>query len=405
MKPPPVQHSPFAPFRQPVFRAIWIAMLVSNFGAVMQSVGAAWLMVSMSSSAQMVALVQSSVTIPIMLLALFSGAVADSYDRRRIMLIAQLLMLVASVALTILTVMGYVAPVSLLLLTLTVGIGTSLNGPAWQASIRDQVPAEDIPAAVSLNSIGFNLARSLGPALGGAIMVVAGPAANFAINSCTYLLLITVLLRWQLEARPLPRREPLLKAIGAGISHAWENQTIRNALIRTTWFGVMSGAFLALLPLVAKTLMGGDQFTFGILLGAFGMGSVAGAMIAVRLRAKASNEIAYIASNVLYAGATFAAATVTDLSIALPLIALGGIGWVVANSTINIVVQFASAAHVVGRSISLYHMLTFGGMAIGSYCWGLLADHVGLAEALMVSGVMLVVGTFLGFVAPLSKDN
>jgi MFS family permease len=349
--------------------------------------------------------VQSSVTIPIMLLALFSGAVADSYDRRRIMLIAQFLMLMASVILTMLTVMGYVGPVSLLLLTLTVGIGTSLNGPAWQASIRDQVPAKDIPAAVSLNSIGFNLARSLGPALGGATMVIAGPAANFAINSCTYLLLIAVLLRWRPEARPLPRREPLIKAIGAGIHHAWENQTIRRALIRTTWFGVMSGAFLALLPLVAKTLMGGDQFTFGLLLGAFGVGSVAGALIAVRLRAKASNEIAYVVSNLLYAGATFAVAYLANPWIALPLVALGGIGWVVANSTINIVVQFASAAHVVGRSISLYHMLTFGGMAIGSYCWGLLADNIGLAEALSVSGTMLVAGNLLGLLIPLTKDE
>ena len=170
--------------------------------------------------------------------------------------------------------------------------------------------------------------------------------------------------------------------------------------------GILAVMFIvSVYVMVAKTLMGGDQFTFGILLGAFGMGSVAGALFAVRLRAKASNEIAYVTSNLFYAGATFGAATITDLWIALPFIAVGGIGWVVANSTINIVVQFASAAHVVGRSISLYHMLTFGGMAIGSYCWGLLADHIGLAEALTVSGVLLVAGTLLGFVAPLSKED
>ena len=371
----------------------------------MQSVGAAWLMVSITDSAQMVALVQSSATIPIMLLALFAGAVADSYDRRRIMLIAQFLMLFASAALAVLTLLDHIVPVGLHVLTLTVGIGTSLNGPAWQASIRDQVPIADLAAAVSLNSIGFNLARSLGPALGGAMMVGAGPAANFAINACSYVALIIVLLRWKPEPRPLPRREPLLQAIAAGVRHARNNQTIRRALLRTTCFGVSSGAFMALLPLVAKSLMGGDQLTYGILLGAFGLGSVAGALIAVRLRTGTSTETIYVTANLLFAGATLAVAHIANPWIALPLVALGGVGWVAANSTINIVVQFASASNVVGRSIALYQMLTFGGLALGSYGWGLLADHIGLVYTLTISGGLLFAGSLLSLPFPLPRDS
>ncbi|RZM03186.1 MAG: MFS transporter [Sphingomonas sp.] len=181
-----VQGGAMAPFRQPVFRAIWAATLVSNFGAMIQSVGAAWLMASISGSPRMVALIQSSASLPIMLLALFAGAIADSFDRRLVMLCAQGLMLAASTLLAAFAWAGHIAPWGLLAATLAVGVGTALNGPSWQASLRSQVPIADLPAAVALNSIGFNLARSLGPAIGGALMALFGPSVNFTVNALSY---------------------------------------------------------------------------------------------------------------------------------------------------------------------------------------------------------------------------
>ena len=182
-----------APLQHPVFRSVWLASMVSNLGALIQSVGASWMMISLGQPADMVALVQASVTLPTMLLSLLSGAVADSLDRRKIMLAAQSFMLIASVALSICAWTGLLTPVLLLSFTFLIGCGSAFNGPAWQASVGDMVPRADLPGAVALNGMGFNLARSVGPAIGGAIVAVAGAAAAFTVNAASYIALITVL--------------------------------------------------------------------------------------------------------------------------------------------------------------------------------------------------------------------
>uniref|UniRef100_UPI0028B0EA83 MFS transporter n=1 Tax=Brevundimonas sp. TaxID=1871086 RepID=UPI0028B0EA83 len=203
---PPERPSALAPLRHPIFRAVWITSLVTNFGGLIQSVGAAWMMTSIAS-AQMVALVQASVTLPIMLLSLAAGALADTVDRRKIMLAAQTFMLLVSAGLAAMTWMGWITPWVLLTFTFLIGCGTAFNGPAWQASVGDMVPREDLAGAVTLNSMGFNMARSVGPALGGLIVAAAGAAAAFAVNAVSYLGLLVVLFRWKPE-RPkqtLPR--------------------------------------------------------------------------------------------------------------------------------------------------------------------------------------------------------
>ena len=195
----PPRPATLGPLRHPVFRAVWVASLASNFGGLIQSVGASWLMTSIAPQASMVALVQASATLPIMLLSLLSGAVADNFDRRRVMLVAQGFMLAVSALLTVVTWMGLMTPWLLLLFTFLIGCGTALNNPAWQASVGDMVPRGDLPAAVGLNSMGFNIARSVGPALGGAIVAAAGAAAAFAVNTVSYVGLIAVLSRWRPE--------------------------------------------------------------------------------------------------------------------------------------------------------------------------------------------------------------
>ncbi|MET0371515.1 MAG: MFS transporter [Sphingobium sp.] len=395
------QGGALAPFRQPVFRAIWLATLISNFGAMIQSTGAAWMMTQLTGSPRMVALVQFCAALPVMLLALFSGAVADSYDRRRVMLIAQWVMLAASAALAVLTLSDQVQPWILLAATLLVGCGTSLHGPSWQASIRSQVPIEDLPAAVALNSINYNLARSVGPAIGGALMALAGAGANFTVNSCSYIILIVVLLRWKPRIEHAAPREPLFIAIRAGVVAAYATAPVRCALLRVAVFGVAASGLWALMPLVARDLLQGEQGVFGIILGAFGIGSVGGAFLAARARREFGTERTFAAGTLLFGVCAIVTALSVDRILTTGLIAIAGAAWVTALSSVNVTVQMSAPHSVVGRCLSLYHMHAFGGLALGSMLWGNVAEHVGTATALVYSGIALVASLALAILLPL----
>lgn len=383
-----------APLRHPVFRAIWCANLASSFGTMIQTVGAAWVMTSLSPSAVMVALVQSSSTIPIMLLALLAGAIADSCDRRRVMLAAQAIMLVASALLALLAASGAMTAAWLLVLTLAVGIGTALNAPSWQASIRDQVPPGDVPAAIALNSIGFNLARSMGPAIGGLLVAFAGPTANFALNALSYLAVIVVLARWT----PPPSqdgRKPLMAAVREGMAYAVQNQPMRHTMVRAAIFGTLTAALWALMPLVARDLLHGGSLEYGLLLGTFGIGSIFGAFLAIRGRSHLSNHGVFTAASLGFALATAALGLSSQLAAGMAAAALAGSCWVSALSTINIAVQTQTPRHIVGRCLALYYMAAFGGLAIGSYAWGLIADGHGIAASLLASALLLAGSTIV----------
>lgn len=283
--------SALAPFSHGIFRAVWSASLVSNFGGLIQGVGAAWMMTTIATSSYQVALVQASTTLPIMLFALVAGAIADSFNRRKVMLVAQTFMLVVSALLTLFTWFGLITPWTLLAFTFLIDSGTALNSPSWQASVGDMVPRSKVPAAVALNSMGFNLTRSVGPAIGGVIVAAAGAAAAFAANALSYIGLIIVLFRWKPEipAQTLPR-ETLGAAMGAGLRYVAMSPNIGKVLVRGSAFGFSAGAVLALLPLVARDVVKGDALTYGIMLGAFGIGAVGGALISVRLRQLLSSE-------------------------------------------------------------------------------------------------------------------
>ena len=254
----PAEPTALSPMRYPVFRSVWIASLVSNFGALIQSVGASWLMISIAQSADMVALVQASIALPIMLLSLVAGALADNRDRRVVMLGAQCFMLVVSVVLAACASAGWITPWLLLLFTFLIGCGAAFSAPAWQASVGDMVPRTELPGAVALNSLGFNIARSVGPAIGGAIVAAAGAAAAFAVNAASYVALIVVLARWRpVRAAEILPRESLGVAMAAGIRYVSMSPAIRTVLLRSAIFGTGASGLLALMPLVAKDLLGG----------------------------------------------------------------------------------------------------------------------------------------------------
>ena len=376
--------------------------MASNFGGLIQSVGASWLMTSLTPSPQMVALVQASTALPILLLSLCSGAVADNLDRRRVMLAAQGFMLLVSVALAAITFAGWITPWLLLLFTFLIGCGAAMNGPAWQASVGDMVPRAVLPGAVALNSMGFNIARSLGPAIGGAIVAAAGAAAAFVVNAFSYLGLIAVLARWQpVRAERVLAREALGHAMAAGLRYVAMSPDIRTVLMRALLFGVGASAVPAMMPLIARDVIVGDSLTYGVLLGAFGIGAVGGGLMVRRLRDRMSVEsIVRLATSALVVGSAVAALSKTIL-LTIPALALAGGGWVLALSTFNVTVQLSAPRWVVARALSLYQMAAFGGMAGGAVLFGGIADAQGVQTALLVAAAVQGLTILTGFVLPL----
>ncbi|TPJ81126.1 MFS transporter [Mesorhizobium sp. B2-6-2] len=398
--------SALAPFRHGIFRAVWSASLVSNFGGLIQGVGAAWMMTTIATSPYQVALVQASTTLPIMLFALVAGAIADSFNRRKVMLVAQTFMLVVSALLTLFTWQGWMTPWTLLAFTFLIDSGTALNSPSWQASVGDMVPRAKVPAAVALNSLGFNITRSVGPAIGGVIVAAAGAAAAFAANAVSYVGLIVVLARWKpaLPEQTLPR-ESLGAAMGAGLRYVAMSPNIAKVLVRGSAFGFSAGAVLALLPLVARDVVKGDALTYGIMLGAFGIGAVGGALISVRLRQLLSSETMVRTAFSGFALCAFNAAVSHNAWQTSAGLLIGGACWVIALSHFNVTVQMSTPRWVVGRVLSIYQTATFGGIALGSWIWGVVADAHGAETALAAAAVAMLAGGAIGFVLPLPRQT
>jgi MFS family permease len=393
-----------APFKNQTFRTIWIASLASNFGGLIQAVGAAWMMTSISSSQDMVALVQSSTTLPIMMFSLIAGALADNFNRRSIMLTAQLFMLAVSIALTVFAYLDLLTPWLLLCFTFLLGCGVALNNPAWQASVGDIVSREMLPQAVTLNSVGFNITRSVGPAIGGAVVAAAGAAAAFAVNAASYVVLMFALLRWKPERRDdaLPR-ETLLRALSAGLGYVSMSPNILNVLFRGMLFGFSASAILALLPIVARDLVSGGPLTYGIMLGCFGVGAIGGAMSNARLREKLTSERIVQFAFLGFAASSSVIALSTNTALTAAVLIVPGACWVLALSLFNTTVQLSAPRWVVGRALSFYQTTTFGGMAVGSWIWGVGAENLGVSVSLSLASLAMLVGGLAGLRNPLPQ--
>ncbi|MFT4150551.1 MAG: MFS transporter [Paracoccaceae bacterium] len=395
--PDTTQTSPLAPLRHPAFRLIWTATLVANLGSLIQNVGAGWMMAELTPSENMVALVQASTTLPIMVLAVAAGAVADNFDRRKVMLAAQGFMAVISALLATVGFMGWLGPWSLLAFTFLLGCGSAMHLPSWQASMRDLVPRGDLPAAVTLNSMSFNLMRSVGPALGGIIVAAAGAPVAFALNAVSYLAVIYALFRWQREpeARSLPA-ERLGSAITAGLRYVALSPNLMRVITRGSVFGMTAVVVLALLPIVTRDTLQGGATTYGILLGAFGLGAIGGALGSPLLRRRLNIETIVASAFLLFAvGATIIALS-PSMMLTLPGLLICGACWVSALSLFNVSTQLATPRWVVGRALSIYQTATFGGMAFGSWFWGLVSEMWSTEAALLISAALMVGGAVLG---------
>jgi len=393
-------------FQNQTFRMLWLAALASNFGGLVQAVGAAWMMTSLTDSQSMVALVQSSVTLPIMIFSLLAGVFADNFDRRKVMLIAQSFMLIVSIILAIMAYEGLLSPWILLGFTFLIGCGTALHNPSWQASMSDIVSRDELSAAVSLNSMGFNLMRSIGPAAGGAIVAIAGAAAAFTVNAFSYIGIITALWFWRPSTphRRLPR-ERMGSAFSAGLRYVAMSPNLMKVIFRGFIFGLSAIAILALLPLIVRELLQGGAFVYGVLLGCFGMGAVCGALLNARLRARFQNERITQTAFLTFAVSCIALGLSRHYAFSGAALFLAGGSWVIALSLFNVTVQLSTPRWVVGRALALYQTGVFGGMAGGSWAWGAIAENFGADRAMFVAGILLVLGALVGFILPLPDST
>ncbi len=393
-----------SPFTYPMFRGLWLATLVSNLGGLIQGVAAGWMMTQISTSHALVALVQASTTLPIMIFSLAAGALADSFDRRRIMLAALAFMLGVSFALAAVAYAGLMTPWLLLAFTFLIGCGVALYNPSWQASVGDIVPRAALPQAVLLNSVGFNLMRSIGPAIGGAIVAAAGVAVAFAANALSYVALIVALARWQpaKSGSALPA-EPFVRAVATGVRYVTMSPNLMRVMLRGALFGAGAVSILALLPVVVRERIGGGAIVYGVLLGAFGAGAIAGVFASRRLREGASNETVVRAAFLGFALSAVGLGLSGSAALSAAVLLVSGASWVIALSLFNVTVQLSTPRWVVGRALSLYQMATFGGMAAGAWIWGVVAEALGSDSALFASAALLLAGGAVGLVLPLPE--
>ena len=382
---------PWAPLREPLFRGLWIASVISFTGTWIQNVGSGWFMASLTSSAMMVALVQAATSLPVFLVAIPAGALADMLDRRRLLIFAQTWMMLVAFALATLAGLHLVGPALLLALTFLLGLGAVINDPAWQAIAPDVVSPPRLASGIALNSVGYNIARAVGPPLGGLVIAIAGPAAAFALNGLSFLGVILFLRGW--DAKPANASIPLsrwLHCIGEGWQHLQNSSQVKAVLIRTGLFTLFASALWALLPLKAKPF---GPVGYGVMLASFGVGAIFSSWLLPALRTRLGSTNVLIAfASITFALALFAVGSTSSLVWLCAVLFIAGGCWILMLASLNISAQNMSPSGVRARSLSFYLFVLQGGMAGGSALWGAVASARGLRAAFSASAIGLILG-------------
>jgi MFS family permease len=383
-----------SPFRHRAFTVIWIATVVSNIGGWMYNVASGWLMTSLDPNAFVVSMVQVANSLPMFLFAIPAGALADIVNQRRFLIVGESAITIVSAAFAALVWLHLITPGSLLLFSFVVSVGAAMTAPAWQSVVAKLVPKPDLPSAVAANSVGINVSRAIGPALGGVIVGVLGIAAPFWLDAFSNIGVIAALIWWRSPrtgGSPLPP-EPFISAIRAGLRYARYNPHLRSTLIRTIAFFVFGSAYWALLPLVARSQIAGGPALYGVLLGGIGASAVGGAFLLRRLREKlgADLHVAVATLGTALATALFALAHHPATAVIASFIA--GASWIAAVSSLNVSAQVALPEWVRGRGLAMYVTVMFGALTLGSAIWGQLAAVAGVPTALLLAAVGAAIG-------------
>ncbi len=395
-----------APLLVPAFRKLWGANIVSNIGTLMQSVAAAWLMTGLTTSTTLVGLVQTASTLPVFLIGLLAGALADTVERKSLLFWSQMWMLAMALLLGLLTLFGQTTPWVLLATTFAMGLGSAISLPAWQATVQDMVPRDAVAAAVSVNRISFNVARAVGPALGGLLVAVTGPATAFLINAASFVAVLGAVSSW----KPAPRKlshltEDIPGAIRAGFRYLIHAKRLQAPIIRASVYNLFAAAVWPLLPLFARDVVHTTATGYGLLLAAFGLGSVSAALAVPRLRNTMALDRILASGSILCALAFFGLSLVSNPWLAGILLFFAGAAWVGVLVNFNVAVQTAVPAWVRGRALAFYLLAFQGVLALGGYLWGTLAGVIGISECFAVAAVGLILGLALIRFFPLSLNE
>lgn len=394
--PSPSAGGSFAPLRQPVFAVLWAAAVLGNVGSFMRDVASSWLVTDLSASPTAVALIQTAATLPIFLLAIPAGVLSDILDRRRFLIFVQLLLASVSGTLLLLSHFGALTVDYLIALTFVGGIGAALMGPTWQSIVPELVPRENLKGAVALNSLGINIARAIGPAAGGLILASFGAAVTYGMDVLSYVFVIAALLWWKRPAATdSALSENFLGAFRAGLRYTRASKELHRVLLRAAVFFLFASAVWALLPLVARQMLGGTSGFYGMLLGAVGAGAILGALVMPKLGAKLNADGLVLLASVVSAVVMGVLVFAPPKWLAVLMLVLLGMGWITALTTFNGVAQAILPNWVRGRGLAVYLMVFNGAMAAGSLGWGLVAREIGVPYALVVSAVGLVIVALL----------
>ena len=392
--PPPTAASAWAPFRNRTFAVIWTATVVSNIGGWMYNVASGWLMTSLNPDPFIVSMVQVANSLPMFLFAIPAGALADIVDRRRLLIIGESAIMITSTAFAALVWLHLITPVSLLVFSFIVTVGSAITAPGWQAVVPELVPKPDLPAAVAANSVGINVSRAVGPAIGGLLVGAIGIAAPFWVNAFSNLGVIVALVRWRLpknkSGTPLPP-ERFGNAMRTGLRHARYNPNLSATLIRATAFFVFASAYWALLPLVTRSQIAGGPALYGLLLGIIGASAVGGAFLLRWLREKLGADRLLSIATLASAVATGLFALAHDSATAVVASLIAGASWISAVASLNVSAQIALPEWVRGRGLAVYVTVMFGALTIGSAIWGELAAVVGLTTALLIAAAGAII--------------
>ena len=391
------------PLRQPAFRTIWLGSVVGNFGQLILGVGAAWEMTRLAT-ADMVALVQTALMVPIMLVSVPAGAIADMFDRRKIALVGLSFASACAATLTALAIFGLTTPWVLLAFCSLIGAGVALYSPAWGASISEQVDAKRLPAAIALGSISYNVARSFGPAVGGVIVATAGARAAFGTNAIAYLPLLAAFFMWR-RKHVAPRLPPerIDRAIISGTRYVLHSPPVRNVLLRAFSFGVASAAAAALVPLAARYLLAGNASTYGLLLGCSGVGAVGGALLVSAVREHVKAEHAYAACAIVGGLMIVGIGLSRSMLLTGAFMAVAGAVNMLAIALLNVAVQLSVPRWVAARALAWFQASLTGGVAIGAFIWGIVAAHWGVSHAFLASGITLTLTPLIGLLLPIPR--
>lgn len=399
---PRPKQSAWEPLRLPLFRVFWLASLASNLGTWIHEVGAGWLMTNLDASPEMVAAVRTSMSLPIVFLAIPAGVLADRFDKRRLLLMTQSLLFGVTAILSILTFNNQITAWGLLALTFVMGLGMVIHVPTWQSAIPELVPRNQIPRAVGLGSVSFNLARTLGPAIGGVLIALVGIWSTFAINAVSFACVITVLAVWKRQTIENSRGRSFYASLRQGIRYMLLNSVMRHVMIGVVLFVMPGSALWSLMPLYAKSQLGWGAQGFGALVGCIGAGAVAGASILPRLRHRFGSDVLVAGAMSLFAIGLAIMSAAPSWPLLLPTVLMMGAGWMATLTTLNATAQFTLPPRLRARGMGCYLTMMAGSMSIGSLVWGQTAGAIGLAGALNVACVVMLVTAMVSFAFPLA---